>query len=308
MNGPGFQAGYQQPGFSGKGGYAGTGQSGSQAQPPQAGGYTQHSYPPTQYPMAQSYGGYGTQPGFTPPPQKHSTHPVLIVAIVCLVIALLAAIAFGAVFVLRGGHSSPVASITPTPVPTIAPTPIPSPSPTPSPTATATPTPLPSPTAAPTPAPDPNFTWCNASCTANGYIVEYPIGWNQGQTNDKTGVLFLNPASQDEYAAFKVPAMQSNSNASELVDADLQATFSTQPGYTAPTSKSITTIGGETWTYAIAYYQLNNQKVRVEVFATVHLGKGYVIELQAADSQFDTVNTQYFSKMISKFQFLPSAT
>ena len=118
----------------------------------------------------------------------------------------------------------------------------------------------------------------------------------------------MNPAQQDEYAAFKVPVAQANSNASTLVDNDLQSGFSSQPGYIAPTSKSVTTIGGETWTYAVAYYQLNNQKERVEVFATVHAGKGYVIELQAADSQFDAVNSQYFQTMIGRFQFLQSTS
>jgi hypothetical protein len=38
------------------------------------------------------------------------------------------------------------------------------------------------------------------------------------------------------------------------------------------------------------------------------LKKDYVIELQAADSQFDAVNTQYFSVMIARFQFLPSTS
>ena len=101
---------------------------------------------------------------------------------------------------------------------------------------------------------------------------------------------------------------QANSNASTLVDNDLQSNFSAQPGYVAPTSKAVTTIGGETWTYGIAYYQLNHQKERVEVFATVHAGKDYVIELQAADSQFDAVNTQYFSTMIGRFQFQQSTS
>jgi len=139
-------------------------------------------------------------------------------------------------------------------------------------------------------------------------MVEYPNGWNQGQTNDKTGVQFLNPSPQDQYAAFKAPPIQGTPNASDLVDVDLQNVFVSQTGYTPPTSKSVTTIGGETWTYAVAYYKLNDQKERVEVFATIHLKKGYVIELQANDSQFDTVNTQYFSTMIARFQFLPSSS
>ena len=221
--------------------------------------------------------------------------------ITLLVLALIAVIFFGTLYLLRG-HSAPKPTVTPTPIPTIAPTSTPTSNPTP----TATSNPTPSPTA--TPAPDANFSWCDVSCTNNGFIVEYPNGWNQGQTSDKTGVQFLNPTQQDQYAAFKVPTIQGEANASNLVDADLQSVYASKTGYTAPTSKLVTTIGGETWTYAIAYYQLNGQKERIEVFATIHSKKGYVIELQAADSQFDAVNTQYFSIMIARFQFLSSTS
>jgi len=79
--------------------------------------------------------------------------------------------------------------------------------------------------------------------------------------------------------------------------------FSSQPGYTAPTTSSDATIGGENWSYQIAYYQLNGQTTRVEVYATVHQGKAYIIELQAIDANFDTVNTQYFEIMLARFQF-----
>jgi len=43
--------------------------------------------------------------------------------------------------------------------------------------------------------------------------------------------------------------------------------------------------------------------VRIEVYATIHQGKAYIIELQALDSQFDAVNTQYFERMLVRFQF-----
>ena len=290
-----------------QGGYPGTGQYAPPVQPFQAGNYTQHGFSQApSFPGSQGY-GYGVQPGLTPPPKKQQTHAGLVIASVCLAVALIAAIVFGAIY-LTQRHSSPDTSVTPTPVATTAPSPTAVPSPTPSPTATATPTPTPSPTAIPTAAPDAGFSWCTSQCTSEGFIVEYPNGWNQGQTSDKTGVEFLNPAQQDQYAAFKAPVAQANSNASTLVDNDLQSGFSAQPGYVAPTSKSVTTIGGETWTYAIAYYQLNSQKERVEVFATIHSGKGYVIELQAADSQFDAVNSQYFATMIGRFQFQQSTS
>jgi hypothetical protein len=289
-----------QPGYPVAGQYSPTPE--AQTQPYQAGNYTQHGYsqvPP--YPTGQNYTVHPAQPGLTPPPAKQQSNTVLIVASVILIFALLIVSVFGALYFSRG-HSGSKPSITPTTVPTSVPSPTATPSPTP--TATATPSPTPS----PTPAPDPNFAWCDATCTNNGFIVEYPNGWNQGQTGDKTGVQFLNPSQQDQYAAFKVPPTQGNANASDLVDTDLQNVYASQPGYTPPTTKSVTTIGGETWTYAIAYYQLNGQNERVAVFATVHLKKDYVIELQAADSQFDAVNTQYFSVMIARFQFLPSTS
>ena len=131
------------------------------------------------------------------------------------------------------------------------------------------------------------------------------MGWNEGQTQDKTGIEFLNPASQDEYAAFKTPG-PTTSTADALVTSDLQANFATQPGYTPPTGTQSTTIGGVTWVYQVAGYQLNNQPEQIEVYATVFQGKGYLIELQAASSQFNAVNTQYFATMIGSFQFAQS--
>jgi hypothetical protein len=178
---------------------------------------------------------------------------------------------------------------------------------TPTPVATATPTPIPSPTVAPTPAPDANFSWCTTACTTNGFIVEFPNGWNQGQTSDKTGVQFLNPSSPDAYAAFKTPGATS-STANALITNDL-ANFTSQPGYTAPTTTDNQTIGGTNWTFAIAHYTINGQVERIEVFATVYQGKAYIIELQAAESQFDTTYyPTYFKKMIASFQFQQSTT
>jgi zinc-ribbon domain len=303
--GQSYPANYPPQSYGGaplQAGYPGIEQysSSPQGQIYQAGNQVQPGYSPVPpYANGQSYTSYPPQPGLTPPPVKKQNNTALIIVITLLVLALIAMIFFGTLYFLRG-HATPKATVTPTPVPTIAPTPTPSPVPT----ATATPNPTPSPTA--TPAPDANFSWCDTSCTANGFIVEYPNGWNQGQTSDKTGVQFLNPTQQDQYATFKVPPIQGDANASNLVDVDLQQVYVSNTGYTAPTSKSITTIGGETWTYAIAYYQLSGQKERVEVFATIHAKKGYVIELQAADSQFDAVNKQYFAIMIARFQFLSS--
>ena len=294
--------GYPQQNFAGtpmQGGYPTSGQ------PPfQAGNFTQHGFPQTpQFPTGQGY-NYPAQPQITPVPKKQSGNVALIVATICLVLALLAVLGFGALYLTRG-HNPSRAAITPTPVPTSVPSPTTVPSPTP--TATATPTPVPSPTVAPTAAPDPNFSWCTTTCTTNGFVVEFPTGWNEGQTTDKTGVQFFNPSQTDIYAAFKTPGT-TTSTASNLVSTDLQTGFASQPGYVPPTTSENTTIGGENWTYQIAHFNINSQVERIEVFATVHQGKAYIIELQASDSQFDTLNSQYFATMIGRFQFQQSAS
>jgi hypothetical protein len=71
----------------------------------------------------------------------------------------------------------------------------------------------------------------------------------------------------------------------------------------APASISTTTIGGTSWSYGIATYQMNGATERVEVFATVYQNKAYTIELQAPDAQFDMLNTSHFERMLNRFQF-----
>ncbi len=304
----GYPPGYPQQGVGGtpmQRGYPVSGQYNPQVQPPaQAGNYTQHGFPQTpQFQGSQGY-GYPSPPPPTPTPKKQIS-ALLVIAIVCLVVAILLVIGFGSFYLLRS-HSSQRTTV-PTPVPTSIPTPTVVPTATPTPVATATPTPIPTPTVVPTPAPDANFSWCTTTCTSNGFIVEFPNGWNQGQTSDKTGVQFLNPTPADVYAAFKTPGATA-STANQLITNDL-ANFTSLPGYTAPTTSDNQTIGGANWTFEIAHYTLNGQTERIQVYATVYQGKAYIIELQAADSQFDsTYYPTYFKKMLDSFQFQQSTT
>jgi hypothetical protein len=297
--GQGYPPGYpqQQPGFTGiqgQSGYAGGSQYNAQVP------YQATNFPPTNYPpsVTSASQGYGTPSQPTPPPKKQ-TSAVLVFAIVCLIVAIIAVSAFGAIYLLR--NHGPKTAIIPTVAPTVAVTPTTAPSPTPSPIPTVTPTPVPSPTVAPTPTPDANFAWCT-TCTTNGFLVEYPQGWNQTNDGATTNIRFTNPGANDQYAEFKTPGA-TTSNASQLVTNDLQTTYASQPGYTPPTGSSTATIGGENWFYEIAYYQLNGQQEQVEVYATVHQQNAYIIELQAATSQFPTVNSQYFVTMLGRFQF-----
>ncbi len=294
---------YSQQGYSGApmpDGYVGAGQYATQMQPFQSGNYTGTIYPPTQtFPTGQ---GYGMPPGFTPPPPKQRSNLALIIASICLALAIITIGAFGTVYLLRNNASgtaqTPNQNITPTSIP--SPTTVPSPSPT----STPSPTPSPSPTLTPTPAPDQGFTMCDTACTSNGFTVEYPSAWSQKATSDSTGTQFTNPSQLDEFAAFKTPGT-TTTGAGLLVNTDLTTNFAPLPGYTTPTPtpSSNATIGGENWSYQTAYYQSNGQTERIEVYATVHQGKAYIIELQALDAQFDAANTQYFERMLARFLF-----
>src|SRR6266702_642330 len=244
--------------------YSGTGQYTPQMQHFQSGNFTGTIYPPTQsFPTGQ---GYGMPPGFTPPPPKQCSNLALIIISICLTLVIATIFAFGAAYLLR--NKAPDNTQTsnqhaaPTSIPTSTPTTAPSPSPTPSPT--------PTPTLTPTPTPDPGFTMCDTTCTSNGFSVEYPGAWLQKPTSDSTGTQFANPSQLDEFAAFKTPGI-TTMNAGQLVNSDLN-NFSSQPGYIAPTPtpSSNATIGGENWSYQIAYYQSSVQIVRIEVYATVH--------------------------------------
>jgi hypothetical protein len=280
-------------------GYSEAGQYTPQMQSFQSGNSTGTVYPPTQsFPTGQ---GYGMPPGFTSPPPKKRTNLALIIVSICITLAIITIFAVGATYILHNNASNKTQSshqnATATSIPT--PTTVPSPSPMPSPT----PTPSPSPTLTPTPAPDAGFTLCDTTCTSNGFSVEYPSTWVQKTTNDSIGIQFTNPSQLDEFAAFKTPGI-TTMNAGQLVNTDLN-NFSSQQGYIAPTPtpSSNATIGGENWSYQIAYYQYSGQTMRIEVYATIHHGKAYIIELQALDSQFDAVNTQYFERMLVRFQF-----
>src|SRR5947209_503963 len=137
-NGQVYPAGYPQTGF-------GTGQYNPQMQSVQTGSYTGTGYQqPPSFPSGQGYGYPGAPPRFTPPPPKQRSG-ILVFASVCLVVALLTVIAFGALYLFRDHSPSKTQTApTTTAAPTSAPTPTAVPSP--SPTATDTPTPSPSPT------------------------------------------------------------------------------------------------------------------------------------------------------------------
>ena len=228
--------------------------------------------------------------------QKDQGHAVILVVSICLVVILISAIGFATIFFVKGQDNAQQAN-QPKTTPTLAPTPSPSPTPT------QAPTPPPSPTVAATPPPDSGFLWCGPVCINYGFTTEYPQNWQPGAVSNASGIQFANPDQADQFGAFKALG-PTTASASDLVASDLQTNFAPKPNFTPPAATSTATISGETWIAAVAYYQTDTQKERVQVYATVHQGKGYIIELQAPDEQFDALNAQFFTNMLGKFQFL----
>ncbi|HZO74439.1 MAG TPA: zinc-ribbon domain-containing protein [Ktedonobacteraceae bacterium] len=263
----------------------------------QTGNFAGSSYPQQSMPPLSSLdNGMRVRP--TPPPtmQKDQGHAVILVVSICLVVILISVIGFATIFFVKGQDNAQQANQSKT-TPTLAPTPSPSPTPT------QAPTPTPSPTVAATPPPDSGFLWCGPVCINYGFTTEYPQNWQPGAVSNASGILFANPDQTDQFGAFKALG-PTTASASDLVTNDLQTNFAPMPNFTPPAATSTATISGETWIAAVAYYQTDTQKERIQVYATVHQGKGYIIELQAPDEQFDALNAQFFTNMLGKFQFL----
>lgn len=256
--------------------------------------YVGPGYQQPVFSTGQTY-AYGSRGKITPPPQKQQ-HGVLVVVIcTCVVITLIAVIGVGILYLTRTHNNAKTSVAQPTVVATATPATI-TPTPMPSPTVGATPT------LVPTPAPDANFTWCDQTCVMNGFLTEYPNGWQEGPATNASGVQFTHPTEQDMFTSLKALGA-TTSTAEQLLTSDFQTNFASKgTDVTPPGQPTTTTIGGETWITSTAYYQTTVRE-RLQIFAVVHQGKGYIIELQAPDTQFDATNTQFFVNIIGRFQF-----
>lgn len=158
----------------------------------------------------------------------------------------------------------------------------------------------------PTAPADAGFQWCGPSCTAASFRVEYPRTWlheTPAPTITAATVLFTNPQQTDEFAAFKGP-QPDTATASTLVTAELQTRFAQQPGFLAAELTPTATIGGETWATGSALYQGGTGTEHVAVYAIVHRQRAYLIEFQAPNAVFNTINSTYYAPMLTTFQFL----
>jgi hypothetical protein len=149
---------------------------------------------------------------------------------------------------------------------------------------------------------------------SEGFLVQYPLTWTRQSNNPE--VVFLDNANNTSYQVQldlpgdatsiglqgdpNVPSAWVNYAMNEL-SAQFGDGFQQLPG---PTPAAI--IGGEQWQSSVALLSISGVSVRVQVYATVHNGKPYILSLEAADERFDTGRQLYFGPMLGSFQFLPS--
>jgi hypothetical protein len=262
----------------------------------QGGQYSNAGYPQPPFVTGQQY-----HPGtrIHPPSslQQQGMRPIVLIVSICTVVVFLGMVVIGS-FILTRPKDVQVRQTTQAITANRAATP----AATPMPVSSPTPVPTPSPTIVPTPTPDPGFVWCGQLCATSNFTTEYPGTWQAGMTPTTNAIQFVNPVQTDQYVLFKGQGPTA-SDAGTLVNNELQVSYANQPGYTAPTSTSAATVSGETWIKAVAYYQGTSQQEEVEVLATVHGNKAYVIDLNAPSSQFVAVNGQAFVYILEKLQF-----
>jgi hypothetical protein len=261
------------------------------------GQYSNAGYPQQPFVTGQQYHpGTRVQPPSTQ--HKQGNSPIVLIVSLCTIVVFLGTVVIGSLILTKHKdtpvhQTAQISATTRAVTPATTPTPILSP----------TPVPTPSPTIAPTPTPDPGFVWCGQLCAASNFTTEYPGTWQAGTSPTTNAIQFVNPAQADQYMLFKGQG-PTVSDAGTLVSNELQTSYANQPGYTAPTSTSAATVSGETWIKALAYYQGSSQQEEVEVLATVHGSKAYVIDLNAPTSQFAAISGQAFAYILEKLQFL----
>jgi hypothetical protein len=179
-------------------------------------------------------------------------------------------------------------------------------------------------TASPTPTLIPGFQYVADS--EDGFTLQAPQSWTCAGTNP--GIECRDDADAPNYKAqiqlpgdWTVPGGQPNSNdASPWVNYALNA-FSETPGQVferTPGPASTVTINGVRWQTSGGLISVDTTSqdgaptatppihIRVQVYATIHNDKPYLIALYSTDEQFTFAKDQYFQPMLRSFQFIPT--
>jgi hypothetical protein len=180
-------------------------------------------------------------------------------------------------------------------------------------------------TASPTPTLIPGFQYVADS--EDGFTLQAPQSWTCADTNP--GIECRDDADAPNYKAqiqlpgdWTVPGGQPNGNdASPWVNYALNA-FSETPGQVferTPGPASTVTINGVRWQTSGGLISVDTSSsqdgtptatppihIRVQVYATIHNDKPYLIALYSTDEQFTFAKDQFFQPMLRSFQFIPT--
>jgi hypothetical protein len=182
--------------------------------------------------------------------------------------------------------------------------------------ATPTATVRPTPTVTPIPSPTPMLGFQVYVDRADGFLIQYPTTWVYSLVSP--GVQFDDDANNIAYEvqvlvpgdATSVGPSTTPDDASVWVTYEMstlskqfQGSFQQVPG-PAPAA----TIGKQLWQSGVALITVGQTRIRVQVYATVYLGKPYLINLLAVDDRFDAGTIQFFTPMLQSFEFLPSTS
>ena len=182
-------------------------------------------------------------------------------------------------------------------------------------------------TASATPTLIPGFQF--VSDAEDGFTFQAPKGWTCAETNP--GIECRDDADAPNYKAqvqlpgdWTVPGGHPNGDdASPWVNYALNA-FSETPGQIferVPGPTSTVVINGVRWQTGGGLISVDTSSgatgsggtptatppihIRVQVYATIHNGKPYLIALYSTDDQFAAATKNYFGPMLGSFQFIP---
>jgi hypothetical protein len=189
--------------------------------------------------------------------------------------------------------------------------------------------PQPTATASATPTPMQGFQY--VADAEDGFTLQAPKDWTCAETNP--GIECRDDADAPNYKAqvqlpgdWTVPGGQPNAeDASPWVNYALNA-FSETPGQVferVPGPTSTVVINGVRWQTGGGLISVDTSSggdagsggtptatppihIRVQVYATIHNDKPYLIALYSTDEQFVSATERYFQPMLRSFQFIPT--
>lgn len=177
--------------------------------------------------------------------------------------------------------------------------------------ARATPTARPSPTATAISSPTAMLGFKVYTDVPDGFIIQYPSTW---QLSSPSPTIEFDDSKNDSSYAVQViipndatpPGSGGDPGAASAwvqyaID-QLATVAGTVQQETGPIPSKV--IGGEVWQSGIARISQGQTVIRVQVYATVHNGKPYIINLLAVDDRFIAGSEEFFDPMLSSFQFL----